>query len=440
MLPLEEGLEMSLTVKKIHGREVLDSRGNPTLEAEIWFTDGGWGRAMVPSGASRGEREVLEKRDGGTRFLGKGVMTAVKCLEDVIGPAIVGRSFADVFEFDSALLDLDSSAQKEKLGGNTILGASLAFAHGAADSLKTPLYRLIGDWMGVDEKKRTMPVPLMNVLNGGEHANNSLEIQEFMIVPHGFGSFSQALRCGAEIFQTLKKRLAAANHSTAVGDEGGFAPELASNEEALNFLCESVQESGYQLGSEVSLALDVAASSFYEGGQYKIRLGDGAKDVGPEDLLEFYQSLVKKYPIVSIEDGIDENDWEGWRAMTAALGDRVQLVGDDLFVTQKRFVKEGIELNAGNAVLVKVNQVGSLSETIDTMKTANQSNFRCVVSHRSGETEDTTIAHLAVGSGCGQIKTGSLSRAERTAKYNELLRINEQNLNLSYVSPFKGDR
>lgn len=418
---------MTPTISKVHGREVLDSRGNPTVEVEIFLSDGASGRALVPSGASKGAHEALELRDGDPkRFLGKGTQKAVHNVNQNIAKLLSGRSVPSLRALDLLLLELDGTSQKSKLGANAILGTSLAYVNALAQSQKRPLFLLISELMGVQSNEMRMPVPLMNILNGGQHANNGLEIQEFMIVPHGFEDFSESLRAGVEIFHYLKKKLEDRGLSSAVGDEGGFAPQLKSNEEALEFICEAIQNAGYALGKQVSLALDVAASSFFlaEKQKYEIEYG-GEKAVTKQALLDYYGGLIEKYPLVSIEDGLDENDWAGWKDMTQRFGKRLQLVGDDLFVTQTAFVERGIREGVANAVLIKVNQVGSLSETFETMALCRQNHYRTVVSHRSGETEDVTIAHLAVGSGCGQIKTGSASRSERLAKYNELLRINE---------------
>lgn len=417
---------MQPSLSQIRGREVLDSRGNPTVEAEVRLSDGSFGRAIVPSGASKGHHEALELRDGDkTRYHGKGVLAAVRHVGE-IAKALGGKTFSTVSELDYKLLELDGTKQKSKLGANTLLAVSLAYAHALAASRKQTLFQLIAAEMGLDSSAMRMPVPLMNVLNGGLHADNGLEFQEFMIVPHGFTSFSEALRAGTELFQSLKTLLHDKKLSTAVGDEGGFAPALESNERALELLCEAIESAGYRPGEQISLALDVAATSFFDegSGRYLVKSrGDGR--LGSQALLDYYGELAEKYPLVSIEDGLQEEDWDGWKAMTRRFGDRLQLVGDDLFVTNKAFLQRGIEEKAANAVLIKVNQIGTLTETIETMTLARENHYRSVVSHRSGETEDVTIAHLAVASGCGQIKTGSLSRSERTAKYNELLRIEE---------------
>lgn len=427
---------MTNTISKIHGREVLDSRGNPTVEAEVTLSDGCWGRAIVPSGASTGQREVLELRDSDPkRYFGKGVLKAVHAINDSLSRTLVGKSFTDIAALDRLMNEMDGTSQKSKLGANAILGVSMAFAHAVANSRKQPLFVVINEMMGLSESAMRLPVPLMNIINGGLHANNGLEFQEFMIVPHGFDRFSEALRAGTEVFQQLKKHLHDKHFSTAVGDEGGFAPALKNNQEALDVICDAITSAGYQLGKQISLALDVAASSFYDEMKHQYQLGDR------DALIRLYGELLQGYPIVSIEDGLEENDWKGWHALTEKYGSKVQLVGDDLFVTQAQYVKRGIEEKVANAVLIKVNQVGSLSETFQTMALCREAGYQAVASHRSGETEDVTIAHLAVGSGCGQIKTGSLSRSERTAKYNELLRIEEwakdRGRPLDYVDVFR---
>lgn len=419
---------MTLAISKVHGREVLDSRGTPTLEVEIELSDGSRGQAMVPSGASKGEHEALELRDGDPkRFLGKGTLKAVGHVNSEVSKLVIGKSFADIKSLDDVLLQADGTDQKKNLGANTLLGVSLAYSHALAQSQKRELYWVFNEMMGLSAQDLVMPTPLMNILNGGVHANNGLEIQEFMIVPHGFSKFSDALRAGTEVFQHLKSRLHDLNYSTAVGDEGGFAPDLESSDQAIELICEAVSKAGYQLGKQISLALDVASSSFFNkaNGQYDFRWKE-KKQVSGDELIEFYQSVKKNYPLVSIEDGLDENDWNTWRRLTQVMGNTTQLVGDDLFVTQKKYVERGIKEKVANAILIKVNQVGTLSETMATMLLGKKNGYRSIVSHRSGETEDVTIAHLAVGSGCGQIKTGSLSRGERTAKYNELLRIEER--------------
>lgn len=417
---------MENTLSSVYGREVLDSRGNPTLEVEMTLSDGSWGRAIVPSGASRGENEALELRDGDKkRFLGKGTQKAAKWVNEEGKKALVGKRFS-LESLDRWLLEADGTEQKTKIGGNTILGISMAYAHAAALSAKKPLYVYLNEQMGVAPSDMKLPIPLMNILNGGMHANNGLEIQEFMIVPHGFSDFSNALRAGVEVFHALKDRLHHEGKSTAVGDEGGFAPALASNESAIQEICAAIEAAGYKLGEQIALAMDCAASSFFNKakGCYDIKL-NGKTTASSAEMMAWFGVLCEKYPILSIEDGLDENDWDGWRDLTAKYGKKLQLVGDDLFCTQTQFVKRGIEEKAANSVLVKVNQVGSLTETFETMALCRKNGYSAVVSHRSGETEDTTIAHLAVASGCGQIKTGSASRSERTAKYNELMRISD---------------
>ncbi|MEZ4751367.1 MAG: phosphopyruvate hydratase [Bdellovibrionota bacterium] len=416
-----------MTLSKIHAREVLDSRGNPTVEVEVILNDGSTGRAIVPSGASKGQNEALELRDGDPkRYNGKGVLKAVANVNNTLSKALCGKHFNELSSLDFAMLELDGTKQKSKLGANALLGVSLAYAHAVAHSQKRPLFLTLGEEMGVAQKDMCLPIPLMNVMNGGEHANNSLDIQEFMIVPHGFESFKEALRAGCEVFHALKDRLNKKGYSVAVGDEGGFAPDLKSDTMALEFLCEAIEGAGYKLGSQVSLALDVAASSFYQSANQTYDFSfEGKRPISKDTLMDFYGSVLDKFNIVSVEDGLEEADWKGWAVLTERFGKKVQLVGDDLFVTNKEFLQLGIDDKVANAILIKVNQIGTLAETIETMALARAHQYACVVSHRSGETEDTTIAHLAVGSGCGQIKTGSLSRAERTAKYNELLRIEE---------------
>jgi enolase len=398
-------------------REILDSRGNPTIEVECALASGSVGMAAVPSGASTGAHEAHELRDGDSRFGGKGVRKAVANVNSVIREKLRGAEGQDQAEVDRALRDLDGTPNKKKLGANAILGVSLAVAKAAAAENDSPLYRYIG---GVNA--RVLPVPLMNVLNGGAHADNGLSIQEFMIVPHGAPSFSEALRWGAEVFHALKKELGSRKLATSVGDEGGFAPRLGSSVEAIELLLASIQKVGLKPGSDVSLALDVASTEFHDKGKY---LFEG-KSVPGSDLVDLYDKWSKSYPLVSIEDGLAEDDWDGWRVLTAKLGERVQLVGDDLFVTSSERLQRGIEARIANAILVKVNQIGTLTETLEAMSLATRSAYRCVVSHRSGETEDTTIADLAVATNAGQIKTGSLCRSDRIAKYNRLLRIEEE--------------
>ncbi len=433
---------MNPQITSVCAREVLDSRGNPTVEVEIMLSDKSIGRGIVPSGASKGEHEALELRDGDpNRYFGKGTLKAVKNVEENIARCLQGKAFSNIQELDRQLLELDASRQKSKLGANAILGVSVAFAHALSQHMKKPLFLVLNDMMGDAAHKMALPIPLMNIVNGGQHANNGLEFQEFMIVPHGFDSFREALRAGAEVFQNLKNMLAEKKLSTAVGDEGGFAPGLESNENALELILDAIQSARYLPGKQISIALDVAASSLYSktSRNYALR-HHGKKSASCETLLAFYGELIKKYPIVSIEDGLDENDWEGWTSMTRQFGKGLQLVGDDIFVTDKARLQKGISGGVANAILIKINQIGSFTETFDTMGLAKENRYRSVVSHRSGETEDVTIAHLAVASGCGQIKTGSLSRSERTAKYNELLRIEEwghkNNLALQYSKVF----
>jgi enolase len=411
----------------VNGRMILDSRGNPTIEVEITTEEGVVGRAAVPSGASTGEHEAVELRDGDARrWKGKGVDRALKNLRETIAPQMLGLDVFDQRGIDQRLIELDGTDNKGRLGANAILGVSLAAANTAARVLGQPLYRYIGG-TGV----RDLPVPLMNVLNGGAHADNNVDIQEFMIAPVGAANFAEALRCGTEIYHTLKAVLQSRGLGTSVGDEGGFAPNLGSNAEALDLIVEAVTGAGYGLGEDVLLALDVAASEFFADGLYTI---DGEqKDAAA--MVAYYQGLVEKYPLYSIEDGLDENDWAGWAQMTAAMGDEIQLVGDDLFVTNVTRLQRGLDESVGNAILIKVNQIGTLSETLDTIELAHKNGYRSVISHRSGETEDTTIADLAVATNAGQIKTGAPCRSERVAKYNQLLRIEEE---LGPVARFAG--
>ncbi len=404
----------------VTAREILDSRGNPTVEADVETASGSLGRAAVPSGASTGEHEALELRDGDKkRFLGKGVQQAVANINDRLGPAIAGLSVLDQTGIDQRLLELDGTPDKSKLGANAILAVSMAVARAAAETVGIPLWRYLG---GV--QARVLPTPMMNVINGGAHADNNLECQEFMIIPAGFATFPEALRCGAEVFHSLKKILQADGLVTAVGDEGGFAPNLQSNEQAIQKILQAVSAAGYQPGEHVFVGLDCAASEFFkrESGQYTF---DG-KDRSPDELIDIYASYVEKYPLISIEDGVDENDWDTWKKLTDRLGGRIQLVGDDLFVTNRTRLKRGIELGVANSILIKVNQIGSLTETLDTIRMATGAHYTSVISHRSGETEDSFIADLAVATNVGQIKTGSMSRSDRIAKYNQLLRIAEE--------------
>jgi enolase len=407
-------------IRTVHAREILDSRGNPTVEVEVWLDSGAFGRAMVPSGASTGAREAVELRDDDdTRYGGKGVRQAVRNVTETIAPEIEGLEATEQAAVDRALLELDGTPNKSGLGANALLGVSLAVARSGADECGLPLYQYLGG-----PGARIMPVPMMNVINGGAHADNGLDIQEFMIVPAGAGSFGEALRVGVEIFHALKKLLKDKGLSTGVGDEGGFAPVLPGNEAALDFVLRAVERAGYRPGEDVFLALDPAASEFGERGRYRLR-ADHA-DKSREEMIAFYEQLVSRYPICSIEDGLGEDDWEGWRALTQRLGARVQLVGDDIFVTSPAILQEGIRKGIANAILVKLNQIGTLTETLETIELAKRAGYGTIISHRSGETEDTFVADLAVAVNAGQIKTGSLSRGERTAKYNQLLRIEEE--------------
>ena len=406
-------------IVRVTAREVLDSRGNPTVEAEVHLESGASGRAIVPSGASTGEHEAVELRDGGRRFGGKGVMTAVGFVNGEIDSALRGADALDQRSVDSRLNDLDGTPNKSRLGANAILGVSLAAAKAAALELDLPLWRYVGG-----PNAHVLPVPMMNVINGGAHADNTIDLQEFMIMPVGAPSFREALRWGTETYHHLKKILHERGLSTAVGDEGGFAPDLATNEDAIRILVDAITTAGFTPGDDIAIALDPAMSELYSDGRYELS-GEG-KVLSPAELVEYWSRLVSTYPIVSIEDGMHENDWEGWADLTAALGDRVQLVGDDLFVTNSRRLAEGIERRVANSVLVKVNQIGSLTETLETIELATRHRYTSVMSHRSGETEDTTIADLAVATNCGQIKTGAPARSDRVAKYNQLLRIEEQ--------------
>ncbi len=404
----------------IHGREILDSRGNPTVEVDVLLEDGSFGRAAVPSGASTGAHEAVELRDGDkARYLGKGVTKAVAAVNGDIAEALIGLDAEDQREIDQAMIDLDGTPNKGRLGANAILGVSLAAAKAAADARGLPLYRYVG---GVSA--RTLPVPMMNIINGGEHADNPIDVQEFMIMPVGAGSIAEAVRWGSEIFHTLKKGLSAKGLATAVGDEGGFAPNLASTRAALDFIAASVDQAGFKLGSDVVLALDCAATEFFKNGKYEIS-GEGLS-LTPEQMAEYLAALVRDYPIKSIEDGMSEDDFTGWKALTDLVGDKCQLVGDDLFVTNPARLEQGIKDGLANSLLVKVNQIGTLSETLDAVDMAHRARYTAVMSHRSGETEDSTIADLAVATNCGQIKTGSLARSDRLAKYNQLIRIEEE--------------
>ncbi len=415
-------------ITDVYAREVLDSRGNPTVEVEVYLESGAMGRALVPSGASTGEYEAVELRDGGDRYMGKGVLKAVDNVNEVIAPELVGYDALDQVGIDQLMIELDGTPNKEKLGANAILGVSMAVARAAAEALDVPLYVYLGGF-----NAKTLPTPMMNIINGGEHADNNVDIQEFMIMPVGAEKFADALRMGAEIFHNLKSVLKAKGYNTAVGDEGGFAPNLGSNEEALQTIIEAIEKAGYKPGEEVLLAMDVAASEMYSEGKYHLK-GEGVVKTS-EEMVEYYADLCSKYPIVSIEDGLDENDWDGFKKLTEALGDKVQLVGDDLFVTNTTKLSEGIEKGIGNSILIKVNQIGTLTETFDAIEMAKRAGYTAVISHRSGETEDSTIADIAVATNAGQIKTGAPSRTDRVAKYNQLLRIED---GLSYIGQYAG--
>lgn len=405
------------TIKSIKAREILDSRGNPTVEVDVELTDGALGRAAVPSGASTGAFEAVELRDGGERYLGKGVLSAISNVQKEIAPKLIGADPFAQRTIDMLMIDLDGSANKSKLGANAILGVSLAIARAASTSKKIPLYRYLGG-----ESADLLPVPMMNILNGGAHADTNVDIQEFMIAPIGAKNFKEALRWGAEVYHALKSVLKKRGLATSIGDEGGFAPNLDSNRAALDLIVEAINKAGFKLGSEIALAMDVAATEFYKNGHYEF---EGSKLTAAE-MIAYYKDLVDSYPLVSIEDPLAEDDWDGWRAITEVLGERVQLVGDDLFVTNPERLSRGIAAKTANALLVKVNQIGSLTETLDAVAMADKAGYRSMMSHRSGETEDTTIADLAVAASAGQIKTGAPARSERVAKYNQLLRIEEE--------------
>jgi enolase len=407
-------------IEQVWAREIMDSRGNPTIEAEVILEDGTQGRAAVPSGASTGENEAVELRDDDkSRYLGKGVLDAVKNVNDIIGRELEGLDCLDQTLIDQTMIDLDGTENKSKLGANAILAVSLANARAAAMSQNLPLYRYIG---GINAK--TLPVPMMNILNGGAHADNNVDFQEFMVMPLGTDSFREALRCGSEIFHNLKNVLKARGYSTGVGDEGGFAPNLKSNEEAVETILEAIDNAGYKAGDNVMIALDPASSEFYKDGKYIFKKSD-KRELSSEEMAAYWADWCSKYPIISIEDGMAENDWDGWKNITRKVSNRVQLVGDDLFVTNVKFLQKGIELGAANSILIKVNQIGTLTETLDTIELAKTNNMTAVISHRSGETEDNFIADLAVATNAGQIKTGSLCRSDRISKYNQLLRIEE---------------
>lgn len=407
------------TIIDIHAREILDSRGNPTVEVDVILEDGTMGRAAVPSGASTGAYEAVERRDGDTaRYLGKGVLEACAAVNGEIAEALVGIDATEQVEVDSAMIELDGTENKSRLGANAILGVSLATAKAAADFCTQPLYRYVGG-----TSARVLPVPMMNIINGGEHADNPIDIQEFMIMPVAAGNIREAVRMGAEVFHTLKKELSAAGLSTGIGDEGGFAPNINSTRDALDFILKSIEKAGYAPGDDIYLAMDCAATEYYKDGKYELK-GEG-KSLSSEENVAYLEALVNDYPIISIEDGMSEDDWDGWKALTDALGGKVQLVGDDLFVTNPARLSMGIERGSANSMLVKVNQIGSLTETLKAVDMAHRAGFTNVMSHRSGETEDATIADLAVATNCGQIKTGSLARSDRLAKYNQLIRIEE---------------
>lgn len=418
-------------ITDIYAREILDSRGNPTIEVEVWTESDGYGRAAVPSGASTGAFEAVELRDNDkNRYLGKGVTNAVNNVNDIIAPEIIGMDALDQVAIDMRLIELDGTENKGKLGANAILGVSMAVAKAAADTLGVPLYQYLG---GVNAK--TLPVPMMNILNGGKHADNNVDIQEFMIMPVGALNFREALRMGAEIFHSLKKVLKDKGLNTAVGDEGGFAPNLSSNEEALATIVEAIEKAGYKPGEDVFLALDVAATEMYDKERKIYSLAGEGKELTSSEMIAFYEELVKKYPIISIEDGLDEEDWEGWKALTERLGDKIQLVGDDLFVTNTKRLQKGIQTGVANSILIKLNQIGTITETLDAIEMAKRAGYTAVVSHRSGETEDSTIADLVVAVNAGQIKTGAPSRTDRVAKYNQLLRIEDM---LGEASQYRG--
>ena len=404
-----------MKISKIYAQEVLDSRANPTIKASVVLENGTIGSAIVPSGASTGKREALELRDGDkARFGGKGVLKAVANVNEQICEALVGFNVFNQQNIDDAMLKLDGTPNYSNLGANAVLGVSMAVARAAANALNIPLYRYLGG-----ANARVLPVPMFNIINGGAHANNSVDFQEFMIMPFGFNKFSDALRASAEIYQTLKKLLNDAGHSTAVGDEGGFAPNLSDNEEPLKLIMKAIEQSGYKAGEQIKIALDVAASELYENGKYRLQ----GREFSSDEMIEIYKNLCEKYPIFSIEDGLSEDDWDGWKRLTSALGDKIQLVGDDLFVTNEKILREGIEKNIANAILIKPNQIGSITQTMRTVRLASRNGYRCIMSHRSGESEDSFIADFAVALNTGEIKTGATARSERNAKYNRLLEI-----------------
>jgi len=414
---------MSLTIKNIIGREILDSRGNPTVEVDVILKDGSFGRASVPSGASTGSYEAIELRDGDKkRYMGKGVLKAVENVNTKLKKALIGKTW-DQTTLDEAMIKLDGTVTKSNLGANAILGVSMAFSHAAAASMKKPLYMYFAS-IAKTGKKISLPLPMMNILNGGQHATNSTDFQEFMIMPIGAKSFSEALRMGAEIFHHLKKMLKDQGMTTTTGDEGGYAPSLPSNEAAIEIIAKAVKTAGYKLGKDVGIAMDVAATELYKDGVYDLERE--GKKMSSKEMVQLYKTWCKKYPILSIEDGFAEDDWEGYQEFTKAMGSKVQVVGDDLFVTNIERLQKGIDIKAANSILIKLNQIGTVTETIRAVKMAHKAGMTAIISHRSGETEDTTISHFVVGTGCGQIKTGSLCRTDRVAKYNELLRIEEQ--------------
>ncbi|MFV9510627.1 phosphopyruvate hydratase [Tepidibacillus sp. LV47] len=418
-------------ISDVYAREVLDSRGNPTVEVEVVLESGAMGRAIVPSGASTGAHEAVELRDGDKeRYLGKGVLKAVENVNNIIAPEIIGMDALDQVGIDEYLIELDGTPNKSKLGANAILGVSMAVARAAADALGIPLYAYLGGF-----NAKTLPVPMMNILNGGKHADNNVDIQEFMVMPVGAENFREALRMGAEIFHNLKSVLKGKGLNTAVGDEGGFAPNLSSNEEAISTIIEAIEKAGYKPGEDVFIALDVASSEIYKDGKYHLA-GEGVVRTADE-MIDFYEELLKKYPIISIEDGLAEDDWEGWKKLTERLGKKVQLVGDDLFVTNTERLSQGIEKGIANSILIKVNQIGTLTETFDAIEMAKRAGYTAVISHRSGETEDSTIADIAVAANAGQIKTGAPSRTDRVAKYNQLLRIEDE---LAYIGRYGGKK
>ncbi|MDO5028345.1 MAG: phosphopyruvate hydratase [Bacillota bacterium] len=419
------------SIIEVYGREVLDSRGNPTVEVEVYTEDGAFGRAIVPSGASTGVHEAVELRDGDkNRYLGKGVSQAVNNVNELIGPEIIGFDVCDQVAIDKTMIELDGTANKGKLGANAILGVSMAVARAAADELGLPLYAYIGG-----PNAKSLPTPMMNILNGGEHADNNVDIQEFMVMPVGAASFKEALRIATEIFHQLKNVLKSKGLNTAVGDEGGFAPNLSSNEEALKTIVEAIEKAGYKPGDQVRIALDVAASELYDPEKKVYVIKSEGKELSSDQMIAWYEDLVAKYPIISIEDGLAEDDWEGWKKMTEVLGQKIQIVGDDLFVTNVERLQMGIEKSVANSILIKLNQIGTITETLDAIELAKTHGYTAVISHRSGETEDTTIADLAVATNAGQIKTGAPSRTDRVAKYNQLLRIEDE---LFGLSQYKG--